>query len=497
MTTTGTVDDRSLPFFAPRNAKLALALLLVAYGTAFVAFYPPAITVSDEGSYLRQTQMILLGSRTIEQIDPFTGEAELFTPHDHYPLGTALLMVPFVYLGGWQAGFWMPMLCTLLAVIVTARWLTEAGHSPLWAALILVYPPSIVMGRLAMSDAPSLLAAATGLWLFWRGTLRGGSMFLAAGLIAGLSVSLREGNALLFAPLFLGALLRREPRISMLILGGIAGLLFRGLWSWLYFEDPLFVMGHAPFSPGNALTSAPLYFTALLVLVPGGLVAGLAYRGPRRLEIVATVVLFTCFHLLYGYSAEESGWAKRLVLGPRYFVPMLPLLALCAADVWPRWAKRITRNAAPARLLRLERLTTWTTGVALAATVASAVGLQWAHEAWARDQARIRDAIYRETTEGAVVITNWTATGKFFDLLYGDRRVLRRARLDREHVARLVEQNEALYLVFVDRTDSAAGRADVLESASFRRRIGHPLHLEFDLQITPTDRLHIWRVERR
>jgi len=96
-----------------------------------------------------------------------------------------------------------------------------------------------------------------------------------------------------------------------------------------------------------------------------------------------------------------------------------------------------------------------------------------------------------------VVITNWTATGKFFDLLYGDRRVLRRARLNREHVARLVEQNEALYRVFLDRTDSAAGRADVLESASFRRRIGHPLQLKFDERITPTDGLHICRVERR
>ena len=74
-----------------------------------------------------------------------------------------------------------------------------------------------------------------------------------------------------------------------------------------------------------------------------------------NLEVVATVILFTGFHFAYGYSAEESGWAKRLILGPRYFIPLLPLLALCAADVWPRFAGRIAARASQDRLPLLER----------------------------------------------------------------------------------------------------------------------------------------------
>jgi hypothetical protein len=486
---------KTASLFKTRNAAIVLSLLLAIYGVSFVALYPEAITVSDEGSYLRQAQLIVRGSRTVDRVDPFTGESSTFTPGDQYPLGTAMMLVPFVAAGGWQAGFWLPMLCLTLAAVVTARWLSDAGHSPLWAALILIYPPALVMGRVAMSDAPSLLAVATGLWLFWRGTLRGGGWaFFAAGFIAGFSMSIREGNVLLFTPLCLGARVRRDAGVARLILGGLLGVGVRVLSSWLYYDDPFFTKRPDPFAPESLLQNALLYLMALLVFVPGGLAAGLAYRGRRRIEVVATVVLFTGFHFLYGYSAEQSGWAKRLILGPRYFIPMLPLLALCSAEVWPRWARRLTARATAARMRHLDQRAVVVVAIVLVTAASAAVGLQWVHSGWADDQARIRDAIYRETEEGSAIVTNWVFTGKFFDLIYGDRRVLRRKGLTQQHIARVVERNENVYYVFLDRTDSDFGRNDATESAALRHQTRNPVRLQFDLQVTPTDRLHIWRI---
>jgi 4-amino-4-deoxy-L-arabinose transferase-like glycosyltransferase len=480
--------------FARRQATIALAALLAVFAVAFAALYPAAITVSDESSYLRQAQLIAGGGTTIVAVNPFTGKDDDYQPRGHYPLGTALLMVPFVYLGGWSAAFWLPMLCVLLTVLVTARWLVSAGHSPLWAALVLLYPPSIVMGRVAMSDAPSMLVAAAGLLLFFRGTDGSRAAFFASGLLAGFSILLREGNALVFLPLFVGALLRRDAGLPWLVAGGLLGLGIRLASAWLYYDDPFFLKPPNPFSADSVLMNAPLYLGALLVLVPGGLYAGLAYRGPRRVEVVATVAIFTLFHFVYGYSAVESGLSKRLILGPRYFMPLLPLLCLCSADVWPRVGARLAARATPERRVALGRLATTAVAAALVATAVSAVALQWAHAAWAADQARIRDAIYRETEEGSVVITNWRTTGKFFDILYGDRRVLRRTGMTASHISRLVKMNEHVYFVFLDRTDSAFGRQDANDSAAFRHQITRPVRLVFDLQVTPTDRLHIWRI---
>ena len=43
----------------------------------------------------------------------------------------------------------------------------------------------------------------------------------------------------------------------------------------------------------DALASTlPLYTASLVLMFPAGLVATLAYRGPRRLELISTVLVF-------------------------------------------------------------------------------------------------------------------------------------------------------------------------------------------------------------
>ncbi len=139
------------------------------YAVGFALFYPATVTVADEGTYIRQAQLMRQGSTSIELVNPFTGEPSELRPINGYPLGTALFLLPFVSIGGREAACLLSLVCTLAGIAITGRWLKEQEYSPLWAVLLLSYPATIVMGRVAMSEAPSLLVVALGLWLTWRG----------------------------------------------------------------------------------------------------------------------------------------------------------------------------------------------------------------------------------------------------------------------------------------------------------------------------------------
>ena len=392
-----------LRLFETRNATIALSILVILYGFTFFVFYPAAITVADEGTYIRQAQLMLAGSPAIEITDPFTGEAAELRPINRYPLGTALLLLPFVALGGPAAACLLSLLCTLAGVGLTGRWIHEQGRSPLFAALVLAYPATMVFGRVAMSEAPSLFLVALGFWLFWRGLSRGALFMAAAGFAAGASFAVREANLLLFAPLVLGSVLRRDAGWPALVFGVVVGVGVRGVSAWLFFGDPLFAKPADAFTLQAIISSAPLYLFCLLVLVPGGLIAAFAYRGDRRPELIASVAIFVVFHLSYSYSGEPSGWMKRLVLGPRYFIPLLPLLAFTAAEVWPRWASGV-RARLPAGALWPQRVAGAGAAAGIVLLAVLLVGVQWFHADWSRGQALIRSAIYEATPEGSVIV---------------------------------------------------------------------------------------------
>jgi hypothetical protein len=270
----------------------------------------------------------------------------------------------------------------------------------------------------------------------------------------------------------------------------------RGVSAGLFFGDPFFLKSPDAFSLSSIADTAPVYLLSLLVLVPGGLVAGLAYRGRRRPEIVVTVAAFVTLHLLYAYSAEPSGWVKRLVLGPRYFIPLLPVLAFASGEVWPRLAAWLRERAPLPRRRWLDAFGGAALVAALVALAFLLVGVQWVHGRWAGEQAAIRDAIYENTEEGSVIVTNWRATGKFIDLVYGNRVVLRREGLARPELHRLLEQSGSFYVVFLDRSDSEFWRRNALENKLFLALEVPRREPVLDLAVTGSDRLRIWRVTR-
>lgn len=489
---------QGLRLFEPRNASRVLVALLIVYTLGFLVFYPATLTVADEGTYVRQAQLMIQGSTAVGLVDPFTGQPTEIRPINGYPLGTALLLLPFVALGGREAACILALLCTLAGVGLTGLLLRDEGKSPLWAALVLAFPATSVMGRVAMSEAPSLMAVALGLVLYFRSLSRESvPLLFAAGAVAGASFAIRETNVLLFAPLFLGSAVRRDHGWPLLVLGGVLGLTVRALSAWMFFGDPFFTKTPADFSIASIAQSAPIYLFATLVLVPGGLITAGAYRGRRRPEIVVTVLGFVLFYMTYSYTAESSGWAKRLVLGPRYFIPLLPMLALTAADVWPRWAAAIRGRLAERTARTAETAIGVVCVAGVAALAVALLAVQFVHAEWAEDQARVREAIYRNTEDGSVIVTNWKATGKFIDLVGGKRVILRRESVGRVHVARLLETQGAFYVVFLDRSDAAFWRRNAMDNALFVGQLRASKELILDLRVTPTDRLRIWRVSDR
>jgi 4-amino-4-deoxy-L-arabinose transferase-like glycosyltransferase len=479
------------------DARLAWAFVLLAlalYAAGYAAFYPRGATVDDEGQYLEQTMLWLeTGSFEVEKVDPLTGQPEPFVPGD-YPVGMVALMAPFAAAFGERGAFLASCICLLLAVLVTARWLADERRSPLFALILLAFPAAAVGGRLAMSDTARTAAAALGLWLFFRG-LDGGRRghWLASGWIAGAALTLRESAVLPFIPLFAGTVLRRDRGWGWLLLGGLAGTALHLAANQAAFGDPLYVRGTQgyPLALSTMHERLPLYLLGLLVLVPGGLWFGLSYRGRRRPEVVATVLLFLAFYLGQPFGMKESAFAKRLVLGLRYFDPLLPLLALAMAESLPRQLSALLARV-PART-SFERLAAAAILMWIVGSLAASLAVHPALGRWGAAQDAIRAKIGEHVPSDAVLVTNGTAIRKFVDDVARPYVTLRRDEVSDDAAAELRRRHGGYMVAFLDRSDSDYWRQDAARNEDFvnRRGLGLPL---VDVKVSATDRLRIWRV---
>jgi hypothetical protein len=469
--------------------RVILALLLL-YLVFFAFFYPDTPTNDDEAQYLRQSVLLLEGRSTITFVDPLTGKEYEKTPST-YSMGAPLLMAPFVKLFGIEGAYLVPLLSLLIAAALTARWLQDEGRSPAFAAVFLGFPATLVMGRVCMSDMPSAAVVALGLWLFWRGQERAAPWWLGSGFVAGASLLLRVSNSLIFAPLFLGTVLRREPRCWALVVGGLAGLAVRLAGMYAYFGDPFFERGYYDFAPETIMERLPLFLMGLLILVPGGLLLAIAYRGRRRPEVIATVLGFICFYLFQTFSSVETSPSKRLILGLRYLIPLLPLLCFAMAESLPRLWRQLLARVASANRPGLELGAAVAVSLYLVGIGAAAAAVHPVLSHWSASQRQIREVIVRHVGD-VPVVTNLHATRKFLPLL--DLKFEPHNRLSIDQLATLIERNGEFCLVLIDRSDSEFWRADARVNQEFLAALEPPPELLFDQQMNATDRLRIWRV---
>lgn len=477
-----------------RLAWALLGLVLLLYALSFAAFYPQVITATDEAIYIDQAQLLARGATSVSIVDPLTGEEQRMVL-SHYPVGTALLMVPFVWLAGWQGTFAAPLLFTICGVLLTAGWIQQEGQSPIFALLVFGFPASMVLGRVPMSEPPSLLVVSLGLWLFWRGQDRSPIYWLGSSFLAGVSMIFREPNVLPFVAFFAGTLLRRETKCWALIVGGVAGLCVRLVASYLAFGDPFFVKNHYQLDLYTMDERLPIYLLGLLVLVPGGLVLSFCYRGRRRPELLVTVGLFFLFYLFQTCGMVNTGFVKRIVSALRYFIPLLPVMAFAMSESIPRLWTRFVAGRPESERPRLQTmasavLASWILGVGVAGVACHVV-----FDYWSASQAAMKQAIWDRTGPDAVLVTNLASSRKFIlklDLRYLP---LDQPGLPADAAERLLERHQEFVVVFLDRSDSAGSVQNAAGRDAFIASLPAP-SLELDKHFTDTDHLRIWRVAR-
>ncbi|RIK62368.1 MAG: hypothetical protein DCC64_10610 [Planctomycetota bacterium] len=483
-----------------RQPMMGVWLALGAYVLAFSLFYPQVLTISDETSYMRQAWAYAQGHATVEALDPASLKVVQVLPSD-YPPGTSLLMAPLMAAGGWRAGFLLGPACSCLVVLLLAHWLGRMGRSPLFALLFLCYPATLVVSRCGMSETPSAALVSLALYLFWFARGRRAWM-AAAGFVAGVSLLLRETNALVCAFFFLGSLLRREQGWWALVAGGLAGTALRPLaFEWLL-GNALHVKGtHPPFSWSAVPGNMPFHLGALLLLFPAGLLWVALYRGPRRLELWATVAGFLALYLLFDYNAAASAGLKQWVLTSRFFIPLLPLLVIAAAESCTVLSGSLASS--PGARVALARLQSLAAPALVLAAISAAWIVHWQHQLWASQQRGLLLALYTGTEADAPVVTNLDASARYVNEIYaaelGPRLVLSMDTTDEGVIRRVLGRFGRCTIALVERRDS-----ERWQQVSTRRLAwAEGLKEQFDVEATTTapvgsgERVHFWTVRPR
>jgi len=405
-------------------------------------------------SYVRQAAAFAAGATTVDAFDPYSGLHHATPPSD-YPPGTSALMAPFVWVAGWRGAFLLGLIASLLCVLITARWIADSGGSPLYALLILGFVPTLVMARTAMSDVPSACLVAAGLWLFWSGNEGPAWRRLAAGFIAGASVCLREPNPILFAVFFLGAVVRRERHLIPLIVGGLAGVFCRPLGAAIAYGDPLFMkVQFYGFTGLHLSQNLIMYLTALLVLLPGGLIFALGYRGRRWPELVSTVASFVGMFMVYNYNASGSGGLKQWMLSLRFLIPLLPIVVFAMAHTCPRWYAAFLRSRDAARRTAWNSLSRAAVAIWLAGVVAMGFLVNWRSDQWGKLHQDLVGALYANTDPAKPVVADIPATIKFLNELHGRRMVAPLTGIQSSDIRALIDRYGVAQFVFFNRDDS-------------------------------------------
>jgi hypothetical protein len=294
-------------------------------------------------------------------------------------------------------------------------------------------------------------------------------------------------------PFFAGTVLRREWKCWALVVGGLLGVGLHLVANWWGFGDPVHLRTPYRFDLMGIPERLPFYALGLLVFVPAGLILAPLYRGPRRVEVITSIFALVLFYFMQVQLSPYTSFAKRVVLGLRYLIPVLPVMAFAMAESVPRLARRLSDGWGGNHRPRLQVLMSTLVLLWIAGIACASITVHWAFGRWTDSQGGIREAIEQVVPTESVLVTNYPQTFKFtgqFDRLF---LLVDRATTPPTEIEKLSQRYGEFYLVLLDRSDSAYHRADVVENAAFVASLRPAPELLFDRSFTATDRLRIWR----
>lgn len=453
--------------YAPHAARRSsgtppqwLYAVLAAYVVGFAIFWPRALLVVDEERYVSQAIAFAQGHTTIQGAEILVPPKRLKMISD-YPPGTSLLQTPLVWALGWRGAALLSVLSLVGASLLTARWLKMTGKNEEFAIVVPAFLGTALFGRIAMSDVPAAALVAGFCYTLWRSDGGRRVPSFGAGFLGGVALLVREPISLLVAPLALGAMLRRRVRPTPMLLGGLFALALRFVLAKAFFGSALYVRDPAAgFSLHSLERTVPVYSVILLVLFPAGALLPFLYRGPRRFEMVSAAALYVALFLLYDWDAVRGqGTLKGVLLSARFMVPLLPILAFMAADVWPRLVARLGEPK--------QRMVMRFSWLGAAGALVLAFGIHVLAHRQEREALTIVRAIQARTSAQVPVVTNTNATLKYLSPAYSPRRLILRYAITADSLPALAARYGTMTVALLDRTDSRMFRSETSANDAF------------------------------
>ena len=366
------------------TAFLVLASLLLYTLSAHWVFNGRPLLV-DEVAQLFQARVFASG-RIAGVLDP---APELFSAlhlverdglvFSQFPPGGPAVLAIGVLLGA----VWIAVpLCGAIAVWCFAEFAravdAERPGVSLLASLLFAFAPYMVfMSGSQMNHVPTLLGVCAALLALERATAPGAStprralLALTCGLALGFAATVRPVDAAAFALPIAAWLVWRAVRdrraVAPLIASGLGVAVPIGLMLWfnarttgapfLFGYEALWGKGHelgfhaAPWgvahTPARGLELVSLYFLRLqtylfetpIPSLAAAIIALLLVPALRRLDGVLLAGSAMLVLLYFAY------WHDGFYLGPRFYVCLLPALALWTARAFPEWRARWGRGA--------------------------------------------------------------------------------------------------------------------------------------------------------
>lgn len=281
-------------------------------------------------------------------------QGEIYSQH---ALGLSLLVLPAFALGGYPgASFFMALLATLVAVEtrrLLRSWLPGSSTSELMAWLLALGPPLVGFAGLVFTEVPAALALVFALNRLERprelGLSRAWAVGLALAFVPWLNVRYLPFPLLLLVYAAWGRPRARQAVALVLPLLASAAASAAFHQALYGFADATRVYGKRP---GFAWARVPVNLEALLLDQEFGLLAcapllALALPGAvwlaRRQGLRRAFVTLAPIGVVLLTAASWRMWWGGFTPPARFLVPVVPLLALCAAHAL---AERLSARAA-------------------------------------------------------------------------------------------------------------------------------------------------------
>jgi hypothetical protein len=283
----------------------------------------------------------------------------------------------------------------------------------------------------------------------------------------------------------------------------MAGVACRPLLAALVYGNPFFVKEHVyGFTGTYAPENVVMYLTALLVLVPGGLVFALFYRDKRRVELILTVLTYVGIFVAWNYNGAPSGGLKQWMLSLRFLIPVSPVVAFAMAHTCPSWYRAISRSLGPGRqsaLLRVRRtvVAVWVAGIVLVGFL-----VNWRSQEWSKLNEDVVKSVYANTDPSQPIMADQPATVKFLNELNGQRMLVNldlgdeNNEVRRSQLMRLLERTTTVQIVLFGRDDSEYWLHKSQDDEAFIDDISQQLHatLKLEQRFPGLGVLRIWNV---